>query len=58
MLSVSRFFYASVNLLRFPTQENKLKKEENVELLKKLAKSKVDTAGLQSSREIGKRKLG
>ena len=58
MLSVSRFFFASVNLLRFPTQENKLKKEENVELLKKLAKSKVDTAGLQSSREIGKRKLG
>lgn len=37
-------------------QENKLKKEENVELLKKLAQSKVDTSSLQSSKELGKRK--
>lgn len=37
-------------------QENKLKKEENVELLKKLAQSKVDTPSLQSSKELGKRK--
>ncbi|KAI2994624.1 hypothetical protein CBS147346_10331 [Aspergillus niger] len=36
--------------------ENKLKKEENLELLKKLAESKVDTSSLQSSRELGKRK--
>ncbi|RAL02738.1 ATP-dependent RNA helicase ECM16 [Aspergillus ibericus CBS 121593] len=36
--------------------ENKLKKEENLELLKKLAQSKVDTSALQSSRELGKRK--
>lgn len=34
-------------------QENKLKKEENLELLKKLAQSKVDTSTLQSSKEIG-----
>lgn len=51
-------FSRGYQLLRFSTQENKLKKEENVELLKKLAKSKVETAGLQSSREIGKRKFG
>ncbi|KAB8237746.1 ATP-dependent RNA helicase ECM16 [Aspergillus alliaceus] len=36
--------------------ENKLKKEENVELLKKLEKSTVDTSNFESSREIGKRK--
>ncbi|GLA67493.1 putative ATP-dependent RNA helicase DHR1 [Aspergillus tubingensis] len=36
--------------------ENKLKKEENLELLKKLAQSKVDTSALQSSKELGKRK--
>ncbi|BCR88973.1 ATP-dependent RNA helicase ECM16 [Aspergillus chevalieri] len=36
--------------------ENKLKKEENLELLKKLAQQKVDTSSLRSSREIGKRK--
>ncbi|KAJ5341663.1 hypothetical protein N7541_010787 [Penicillium brevicompactum] len=36
--------------------ENKLKKEENIELLKKLAKSSVDTSGLQSSRDLFKRK--
>ncbi|KAF9892545.1 putative ATP-dependent RNA helicase DHR1 [Aspergillus nanangensis] len=36
--------------------ENKLKKEENLELLKKLAQSKIDTSALQSSKEIGKRK--
>ncbi|GKZ23812.1 putative ATP-dependent RNA helicase DHR1 [Aspergillus brasiliensis] len=36
--------------------ENKLKKEENLELLKKLAQSKVDTSSLQSSKELGKRK--
>ena len=35
-------------------QENKLRKEENLELLKKLAQTKVDTSTLQSSREIGK----
>ncbi|KAJ5570223.1 ATP-dependent RNA helicase DHR1 [Penicillium hispanicum] len=39
-----------------PLQENKLKKEENLELLKKLAQSSVDTSGLQSSKELGKRK--
>jgi ATP-dependent RNA helicase DHX37/DHR1 len=37
-------------------QENKLRKEENVELLKKLAQSKVDTSFLHSSRDLGKRK--
>lgn len=57
MLSAQGFSRA-YQLLRFSSQENKLKKEENVELLKKLAKSKVETAGLQSSREIGKRKFG
>ncbi|KAK1149862.1 putative ATP-dependent RNA helicase DHR1 [Aspergillus melleus] len=36
--------------------ENKLKKEENLELLKKLAKSKTDTSAFQSSKELGKRK--
>ncbi|GES62889.1 DEAH-box RNA helicase [Aspergillus terreus] len=36
--------------------ENKLKKEENLELLKKLAQSKIDTSTLQSSKELGKRK--
>ncbi|KAJ5180231.1 ATP-dependent RNA helicase DHR1 [Penicillium capsulatum] len=36
--------------------ENKLKKEENLELLKKLAQAKVDTSGFQSSKELGKRK--
>ncbi|CAG7967631.1 unnamed protein product [Penicillium salamii] len=36
--------------------ENKLKKEENIELLKKLAKSSVDTSALQSSRDLFKRK--
>ncbi|KAL4898577.1 P-loop containing nucleoside triphosphate hydrolase protein [Aspergillus ambiguus] len=36
--------------------ENKLKKEENLELLKKLAQSKIDTSVLQSSKELGKRK--
>ncbi|PKY06818.1 putative DEAH-box RNA helicase [Aspergillus campestris IBT 28561] len=36
--------------------ENKLKKEENVELLKKLAESKADTSGLLRTRELGKRK--
>jgi ATP-dependent RNA helicase DHX37/DHR1 len=42
-------------LLTF-AQENKLKKEENIELLKKLAQSSVDTSGLQSSRDLFKRK--
>lgn len=38
-------------------QENKLKKEENVELLKKLAEAKTDNTGLQSFRDLsGKRK--
>ncbi|KAL4803328.1 P-loop containing nucleoside triphosphate hydrolase protein [Aspergillus unguis] len=36
--------------------ENKLKKEENTALLKKLAQSKVEVTGLQSSKELGKRK--
>ncbi|KAI5309297.1 putative ATP-dependent RNA helicase DHR1 [Ascosphaera atra] len=36
--------------------ENKLKKEENLELLKKLAAAKVDTTGLQSSRHLGRSK--
>ncbi|KAF7128773.1 hypothetical protein CNMCM5793_003682 [Aspergillus hiratsukae] len=36
--------------------ENKLKKEENIELLRKLEKAKVDTSALQSSKELGKRK--
>ncbi|KAJ5936825.1 ATP-dependent RNA helicase DHR1 [Penicillium verhagenii] len=38
--------------------ENKLKKEENLELIKKLAKAnaKADTSNLQSSRELGQRK--
>ncbi|KAL4884080.1 P-loop containing nucleoside triphosphate hydrolase protein [Aspergillus karnatakaensis] len=36
--------------------DNKLKKEENTALLKKLAQSKVEVAGLQSSKELGKRK--
>ncbi|OQE29916.1 hypothetical protein PENSTE_c002G06407 [Penicillium steckii] len=36
--------------------ENKLKKEENVELLKKLAEAKTDNTGLQSFRDLGKRK--
>ncbi|KAJ6177967.1 hypothetical protein N7519_008428, partial [Penicillium mononematosum] len=36
--------------------ENKLKKEENIELLKKLAQSSVDTSSLQSSRDLSKRK--
>ncbi|OGM50273.1 DEAH-box RNA helicase (Dhr1) [Aspergillus bombycis] len=37
-------------------EENKLKKEENVELLKKLEKTTLDTSNFESSREIGKRK--
>lgn len=37
-------------------QENKLKKEENVELLKKLAQANVDTSALQTSKDLGKRK--
>ncbi|KAJ5203935.1 ATP-dependent RNA helicase DHR1 [Penicillium cinerascens] len=36
--------------------ENKLRKEENVELLKKLAQAKVDTSYLHSSRDLGKRR--
>ncbi|KAJ5701346.1 ATP-dependent RNA helicase DHR1 [Penicillium malachiteum] len=36
--------------------ENKLKKEENLELLKKLANANESISGLQSSRELGKRK--
>ncbi|KAI9368249.1 P-loop containing nucleoside triphosphate hydrolase protein [Aspergillus egyptiacus] len=38
--------------------DNKLKKEENIALLKKLAQSKEEVTGLQSSKEIGKRKRG
>ncbi|KAJ5280069.1 ATP-dependent RNA helicase DHR1 [Penicillium angulare] len=36
--------------------ENKLKKEENLELLKKLASANVDVSNLQSIKELGKRK--
>ncbi|KAI5299669.1 hypothetical protein KEM56_003053, partial [Ascosphaera pollenicola] len=36
--------------------ENKLKKEENLALLKKLAASKVEVSGLQSSRHLGRSK--
>ncbi|OJJ04695.1 hypothetical protein ASPVEDRAFT_136554 [Aspergillus versicolor CBS 583.65] len=36
--------------------DNKLKKEENTALLKKLAQSRVEVTGLQSSKELGKRK--
>jgi ATP-dependent RNA helicase DHX37/DHR1 len=43
------------NISNIP-QENKLRKEENIELLKKLAKSSVDTSSLQSSKDLGKRK--
>lgn len=35
--------------------ETKLKKDENVALLKKLENGKVDTAGFQSSKHLGKR---
>jgi len=37
-------------------QENKLKKEEALELLKKLAETKVDTSNFRSSKDLGKRK--
>ncbi|KAJ5437357.1 hypothetical protein N7445_005901 [Penicillium cf. griseofulvum] len=36
--------------------ENKLKKEENIELLKKLAESSVDTSSLQSSRDLSNKR--
>ncbi|KAJ5107727.1 ATP-dependent RNA helicase DHR1 [Penicillium angulare] len=36
--------------------ENKLKKEENLELLKKLASANTDVSNLQSIKELGKRK--
>ncbi|KAL2828231.1 P-loop containing nucleoside triphosphate hydrolase protein [Aspergillus cavernicola] len=36
--------------------DNKIKKEENIALLKKLAGSRVEITGLQSSKELGKRK--
>ncbi|ODH45349.1 hypothetical protein ACO22_00073 [Paracoccidioides brasiliensis] len=36
--------------------ETKLKKDENLALLKKLAESKIDTSQLQSSRNLGKSK--
>ena len=36
--------------------ENKLKKDENLDLLKKLSQTKFDTTHLQSSRNLGKRK--
>ena len=35
-------------------QDNKLKKEENLELLKKLSQMKVDTSSLQSSKDLGR----
>jgi ATP-dependent RNA helicase DHX37/DHR1 len=38
--------------------ETKLKKDENVELLKKLSQAKFDTSHLQSSKHLGKRKFG
>ena len=34
-------------------QNNKLKKEENLQLLMKLSQSKIDTSGLQSSKDLG-----
>jgi ATP-dependent RNA helicase DHX37/DHR1 len=37
-------------------QENKLKKEENLELLKKLADAKIDLSGLQSSKQVGQKR--
>jgi ATP-dependent RNA helicase DHX37/DHR1 len=37
--------------------ETKLKKDENLELLKKLSQVKFDTSRLQSSRHLGKRKF-
>lgn len=36
--------------------ENKLKKEENLDLLKRLARSKIDTSVFQSTKNLGKRK--
>lgn len=36
--------------------ENKLKKDENLDLLKRLSQSKFDTSQLQSSKNLGKRK--
>jgi ATP-dependent RNA helicase DHX37/DHR1 len=38
--------------------ETKLKKDENLELLKKLSQAKFDTSRLQSSKHLGKRKFG
>ena len=38
--------------------ETKLKKDENLDLLKKLAQAKVDTSWLHSSKHLGKRKFG
>lgn len=40
-------------MLTLSSQENKLSKEENLALLKKLSKSKIDTSQLQSSRSLG-----
>jgi len=37
-----------------PSQDTKLKKEENLELLKKLAQHKVDTSLFQSSKRLGR----
>ena len=37
-----------------PNQDLKLKKEENLELLKKLSKEKVDTSLFQSSKKLGR----
>jgi ATP-dependent RNA helicase DHX37/DHR1 len=36
--------------------ENKLKKDENLDLLQRLSQAKVDTSQLQSSKQLGKRK--
>lgn len=36
--------------------ENKLKKDENLDLLQRLSQAKVDTSQLQSSKHLGKRK--
>ena len=38
--------------------ETKLKKDENLGLLKKLSRAKIDTSRLQSSKHLGKRKFG
>ena len=43
-------------MLNLYGKDNKIRKEENLELLQKLSQNKVDTQLLQSSRHLGKRK--